>query len=137
MKRVIKFRGLDKRNQWHHGDYFADPDQTGHFIREMWFRGVSYHDPGNDDYHIIDTAIKPETLGQYTGLKDITGVDVYEGDVIMFTYKTGGGCFSHQGKVIFEQYMFLVEIENGDYFSLNRIGGVNIIGNIHENAELL
>ena len=76
------------------------------------------------------------TIEQYTGLKDANDIEIYEGDIITFTFKTSGGHFTYTGKVIFEQYMFLVEIENGDCFSLNRIGGVNLIGNIHENPML-
>ena len=120
MKRVIKFR----RPHYHYSGLF-------HSFSEWGPVEYGFKSPASISGK---TNMQDE---QYTGLKDGNGVEVYEGDVIMFTYKTGGGCFSRQGKVIFEQYMFLVEIENGDYFSLNRIGGVNIIGNIHENPELL
>ena len=75
--RTIKFRGKTTTGAiWKYGYYYAYDTQFGlkHFIREV------EEDPGIRSIH--DYEIDPETLGQYTGLQDVEGVDIYEGDTV-------------------------------------------------------
>ena len=77
-------------------------------------------------------SVIPETVGQYTGLKDKTGKEIYEGDIL--------NIYQH-GRVV-------VEFAEGCYGAWDHYGfspfrgtlfgcGGEIIGNIHENPELL
>ena len=77
-------------------------------------------------------GIIPETLGQYTGLKDKNGKKIFEGDVVNY--------FIHNYRVGFH---------NGSFglFSFKHVGFTpffdsvelqcEIVGNIHDNPELL
>ncbi len=93
-------------------------------------------------WHIIDWndentayAVDPATVGQYTGLKDKNGREIYEEDIIKtdFSYATWIG-FVHFNKGNVE----LVDSDkNGQYLTLSVLSDIEIIGNIHDNPELL
>ena len=79
------------------------------------------------------TWIKPETLGEFTGLYDSHGTEIYEGDIVKTDY--------HVEKVVYEEGEWRLYISNNSYSILsNHIGNgyyIEVIGNIHDNLELL
>lgn len=79
---------------------------------------------------VANYNVDEKTIGQYTGLKDRNGREIYEGDVLRhdnYTIKVewlnGGFCDCHSNINISLRY-----------FSLNHY---EVIGNIHDNPELL
>lgn len=69
---------------------------------------------------------------QYTGLKDQNGKEVYEGDILL----DGVGEPCEPWVVKFEDGKFIGEIQ-GVTEDLFELTDLEIIGNIHENPELL
>lgn len=83
----------------------------------------------------------PETVGQYTGLKDKNGTRVFEGDVVEYSeIDVDGSDDKYIGVIYYNQSKANYVIQKREYmvnFVTSWIGDVEVIGNIHDNPELL
>jgi uncharacterized phage protein (TIGR01671 family) len=78
--------------------------------------------------------IKPESIGEFTGLKDKNSKKIYEGDIII-------GCevFGSTKMIVKydEEHAYFYPFGTGDYSESFLMEEVEVIGNIFENPELL
>jgi len=133
--REIKFRGLGTDGHWRYGE--SNPEGEYHVNLATFFANIHAG------------AIHPETLGEWTGLHDKNGKEIWEGDIV---------------DLIPEGYMpYSVEVRWDDDFACFGFWGVRqddsgkkcgiisidrflnhakayksmkVIGNIHENPKL-
>ena len=108
------YRGKEKPNgEWVEG-FLVDAQHVGNWVES---------DP-----------VDPETVGQFTGMTDIGGKRIFEGD-IMKTAVTG--LTPHTGVVEFADGAFGLRCTDGSAFFLCFVAGsFTIIGNIHDTPEL-
>lgn len=127
MKKMIpKFRAKDERGNWHVG-----------LLTFMFGQYAIVNEADENTVSLIDK----ETIGQFIGLKDKNGVDIFEGDIVQYR----DGEYSYLGIVKRDCYQFFIDgIEPDDNYDFidvsNTFDGTSsleIIGNIYENSELL
>ncbi|MDA3614697.1 YopX family protein [Polluticaenibacter yanchengensis] len=126
--REIKFRGKTINGDWVFGNYAHikkdfSTVKKGHYISNSAGSPFAY-------------MVRSETLGQFTGLKDNSGKDIFEGDiiktgtdkpmVILWSNKYASFCLDRHGWAF--SHWFGESCDPTD---------VEIIGNIHDNPELL
>lgn len=96
---------------------------------------------GNDEY-VGWYGLNEYELMQWTGLKDINGTKIFEGDIVEIWYNFENEYFEEKtlhsrGVIKFDKGMFEVKFEGYNYY-INADGlTLEVIGNIYENPELL
>lgn len=121
--RDIKFRGKTENNIWKYGSLLKDNPQKIYYIVD------------NEDG--TGRKVLEKTIGQYTGLKDKNGKEIYEGDIIQYKDITKG-LIRYSEK--YAQYVLVNTGTVKDEFE--PLGDYNmevfeIIGNEFDNPELL
>lgn len=134
--REILFRGKRLDNdEWVEGSFCPDAlEQTrGGFLLDGFIRRFEM-----DTHKMAMYEVDRETVGQYTGLTDKNGKRIFEGDVVLLD--------GIKGIVNYGTGCFCVKLTGPDYLYrnnpaidivLNEYPGLKVIGNIHDNPELL
>lgn len=87
----------------------------------------------NGTYSIDEIPFDEVIIEQYTGLKDKNGKEIYVGDIVEYDFN------NEVGVCKFDLYGVYFEREDGDTFGTTEdmLKELRVIGNIHENKELL
>lgn len=125
--------------------------------------GYAYYIVTGTRYNPMIEEVYPETIGQYTGLRDKNGIKIYDGDILHFKTYQGGGFACPIGTDVYYRVLFghcnpdmnilteyvgfwalgkdydeddLYEYGNSISYLVDSHGAC-VVGNIHDNPELL
>lgn len=158
MNREIKFRGKSvKTGEWVYGFYYEVPAPLKCIGKQddpecnIVFENTNSCPDWGMPRDVVRDIVENETVGQYTGLKDKKGVEIYEGDILEeHTPSTSNYSVVKFGEIDISAFYykskmctcFYHDFSNfndnwGEVTLGNNLKNIEVIGNIYENPELL
>ena len=133
--RTLKFRGYNKkRGIWLYGNYILN--RGAHFIAPQEFA---------DGKTWEDYEVEEESIGQFTGLTDKNGKEIYEGDIVQWgdsehkikqVVEFRNGAFGYVYDTI-GSFVPYAANTNFDFAALGTDKRFEIVNNIHDNPDLI
>lgn len=128
--RQVTFKGkLAHSGEWVYG-HLLQVEGNWHIVNSKDFE--------EDGHHIKQISDEPSwviesTIGESTGIKDVNGVPIFEGDILSISDE----CENYK-PVVFYDGRFCVKIAIDTYFDIASISAnIRIVGNVYNNPMLV
>jgi len=133
MNREIKFRGqrIDTK-EWVEGLVLTNKLGTYIVTEKNPHECTQYGYIEIDEYY----RVNPETVGQYTGLNDKNGKEIYEGDIVQGKQKVLYNIKYHNNAYCITADIMSTRSKFENLWNLYS-DDIEAIGNIHDNPELI
>lgn len=143
--REILFRGKTEQDEWVYGSFIPDGFESVLGVQDYAIGYIKTYGQLNGLKLVkgVMVEVDRETVGQYTGLTDKNGNKIFEGDIVeekswlswrRYFIKFYDGAFCHTK--LKNDAMPLCDSEFG-YALDGECYELEVIGNIHDNPELL
>lgn len=137
--RGILFRGKRIDNcEWVYGYYYKQTEFYGDEAEDHII--ITSHEDLSFDQALDYCSVKPETIGQFTGLTDKNGKVIFEGDIVVFNRgRNLPNSRPHPEVIFFDERNVQFTRYTSPYATLQKdmMGECEVIGNIHDNPDLL
>ena len=142
MTRPIKFRAKHINGHWVYGYYIQYPNEFTGFLKPCI--AESNYNTELERGETVVHCIEESTLGQFTGLHDKNGKEIYEGDIVRWTHQYYCGEFIEKveqqkinGVIVWADQVgkFMMKDTDNNHWDFKQIQTdrcLDIIGNIHE-----
>ncbi|HAA6369428.1 TPA_asm: hypothetical protein GHJ26_09175 [Listeria monocytogenes] len=136
--RPIEFRAQNINGAWVFGNFNILKEKLGNVTVGNVTAGSYISNSAGAPFAY---KVRPETVSQFTGLTDENGKKIFEGDIVEIIEIDAFGNLDWnrlKGKVMFSEGAWLVTDSGSFAIPLwSEINEIEVIGNIHENPELL
>ena len=129
--REILFRGKAiNRHKGYHRTSYKNGDWVYGLITRLYDERFENLPAEMSDFGVNGIEVDYKTIEQYTGLTDKNGKRIFEGDIVKAPIYYDIGCYPHTDTKI-------IVVKIPDIYKMRIDGSFEIIGNIHDNLELL